>query len=115
LEHSFSALGSLLDAEQIWFAIKSRASDADSDALLFLDLSGVITLARLPAPDPSLGGITLEDATAGNMRIRLDESATSAIAATAGQWAIKIRTSAGDDVTRAVGPLVIERALIQAI
>ncbi|HEX8309932.1 MAG TPA: hypothetical protein VF614_01365 [Chthoniobacteraceae bacterium] len=111
----FTALGSLVGAQKVWFALKKRISDTDEDAVLFVDLTGLNTLNAEDSSDAALASLTIEDATVGNLRLDVDEAATLEIPAVGGFWAVKTLTATGNAVTLASGPFSVSAGTVLAI
>ena len=95
----FVSLGSLTSRSNLVFMIKESLSDADADALLWVDEdTGLIRVNGAAAGSSALGSLTVNDATAGNISVVVDASVTGVIAPTSANgyfYAIKLMKTGG--------------------
>lgn len=110
-----TGVGELTGVDELWFSVK-LTPDSDEAASLFLSLSeGLVRINGSEAPDASQGSVVVEDATAGNVRITVDESITSQLwPTTTARWALK-QLLDGATTTLTAGDFTIQRAEIVAI
>ncbi len=70
---SLTNLGNIVEADNLWFTVKDFLEKPDSLAIIQIDLDGLKYIAGQSADDPANGGITVQDATLGNIDIGLEE------------------------------------------
>jgi hypothetical protein len=99
LAQDFTALGSLNTRTNLVFMVKDSLSDADADALLWVDEdTGLIRVNGAAAGSSALGSLTVNDATAGNISVVVDATVTGVIAPTSANgyfYAIKLMKTGG--------------------
>lgn len=110
-----AGLGSVAGDTKLWFTLKSKPTDADEAAQIFItrDL-GLVTLAGAAAATPGQAALVVEDAALGNLRVTVEEAATLLIAK-GGVWAIKRLSSTGQAVTLVSSKFNVLGATIRAI
>lgn len=109
-----SNLGSLADADEIWFAVKPSQPSSDNQSLVFITLTdGLTRLNGAAAGTAGDGSIVVDDEDAGDITITLKADATATLEAAGGAYAVK--TQAGTVVTTlAAGDFSIVLTLIDA-
>ena len=70
---TFSGLGDITNRANIWFTIKGDKDDADTAALVQIDEdTGLLYINGAAAGVAANGSITVNDASAGNLTVRLE-------------------------------------------
>jgi hypothetical protein len=98
---SITGLGDISNYSALWFTVKRDRDDADSASVVQILLSSPTVstdgLQRLngASATASQGSITVDDATAGNVTIAIDEAATAQLAGQACVYDIQVRRTTG--------------------
>ena len=70
---NISKLGDISARDNIWFTVKSDNDDADTASQIQIDeVTGLLFIIGSPAGTPANGSITVTDAVAGNITVRLE-------------------------------------------
>jgi hypothetical protein len=111
---ALTGLGSLEDRTQLWFSIKRKASDADSEAMIHLtEADGLVYLDGAAAPENTSSLVVTNELT-GALSISLDAAATRALGAGKYAYDIKALFPTGPRVLTE-GTLAVTPAVTHAI
>lgn len=112
---SITDLGSLT-GKKLTFALKTSARDTDANAVIFIDEdTGLTKIKGVTAPDASLGSITIDDANAGDITIRLESSVTLQLATGQYHDALKAIKDNADFTLRNNGVTTVILGVIQEV
>lgn len=101
-DFTFTAAEAIDDADSLWLTVKRHHGQADADAVLQLDLTGLLVLNGAAPATGQTGTLTIEDAVARTIGVTLSSAATALLAqATRLVYDVQKRTAAG--VVRTVG------------
>jgi len=113
-EQAITGLGDLTGYSDIVFTLKSAESDADTAAKVYLSKNnGLTRLNGAAYGTPANGTITIDNATNGDITIRISSAATASLTKATRVDAVKVLQSGGNDRTPRVGrtqvlPVVVE-------
>ena len=115
-EVPITGLGSLADAEKLWFAVKTATKDADAAAVLLVEsVAGLTIVAGATYASPADGTLAIDDAGAGEVTISVNEAATVLTGSGEKKWALKVRRLDGSVATTVTGTLTLLPAIVRAI
>lgn len=98
LDLDITGLGDISARSNIWFTVKDDKDDLDTVALIQIDeLTGLLFINRAVAAVAANGSITVTNAVAGNLTIRLEAVETAKLPLTGNfYYDIQVLTNAGD-------------------
>lgn len=100
----FAGLGDLSGRDNIAFALKTRKTDADTAALIYLTEDGGLTRVNGAAyVTTANGSITVDDEVAGDITVRISSAVTAGLTVGKRQDAVKILITGGNDITKRQG------------
>ena len=108
------SLGDLTD-KTVSFALKKRASDADTAAIVFIVEGTGLTKLNGAATTAGWGSITILDEVAGDIRLRLESNATSLLTSGSYVDAVKVLENGDDRTLRNAGRTVVSAGVIADI
>lgn len=108
------SLGDLTD-KTVSFALKRRASDADTAAIVFITEGTGLTRLNGAATTAGWGSITILDEVAGDIRLRLESDATSLLTSGSYVDAVKVLEDGDDRTLRNAGRTVVSAGVIADI
>ena len=108
------SLGDLTD-KTVSFALKKRASDADTAAIVFIVEGTGLTKLNGAATTAGWGSITILDEVAGDIRLRLESDATSLLTSGSYVDAVKLLEDGDDRSPRNAGRTVVSAGVIADI
>ena len=108
------SLGDLTD-KTVTFALKRRASDADTAAIVFITEGTGLTRLNGAATTAGWGSITILDEVAGDIRLRLESDATSLLTSGSYVDAVKVLEDGDDRTLRNAGRTVVSAGVIADI
>lgn len=108
------SLGDLTD-KTVSFAVKRRASDADTAAIVFITEGTGLTRLNGAATTAEWGSITILDEVAGDIRLRLESDATSLLTSGSYVDAVKVLEDGDDRTLRNAGRTVVSAGVIADI
>jgi len=110
-------IGSLgdLTGKTVSFAMKKRASDADTAAIVFITEGTGLTRLNGAATTAGWGSITINDEAAGDITIRLESDATSLLTSGSYVDAVKLLEDGDDRSPRNAGRTVVSAGVIADI
>ena len=108
------SLGDLTD-KTVSFAIKRRASDADTAAIVFITEGTGLTRLNGAATTAEWGSIEILDEVAGDIRLRLESDATSLLTSGSYVDAVKLLEDGDDRSPRNAGRTVVSAGVIADI
>jgi len=115
LSLTITGLGTLTGYSKIWFTVKRRSSDADSEAVLQIEQSVGLVYINGAAGTAANGAITVNDATTGSITITLQEAAADDLPAlTGGVWDVQSLISS-TVTTHATGSITIAADVTRAV
>jgi hypothetical protein len=97
LSASLTGLGNITTRSKLWFAVKRSYNDADTVAVVMIEeTSGLLYLNSAPAVTAGNGDITIDDATAGDITIVLNEVETAKLTPVTGMvYDVQMLTATG--------------------
>jgi len=107
-------LGDLTD-KTVTFALKKRASDADTAAIVFITEGTGLTRLNGAVTTAGWGSITILDEVAGDIRLRLESDATSLLTSGSYVDAVKVLEDGDDRTLRNAGRTVVSAGVIADI
>lgn len=110
-------IGSLgdLTGKTVSFAMKKRASDADTAAIVFITEGTGLTRLNGAATTAGWGSITINDEVAGDITLRLESDATSLLTSGSYVDAVKLLEDGDDRSPRNAGRTVVSAGVIADI
>ena len=108
------SLGDLTD-KVVTFAMKKRASDADTAAIVFITEGTGLTRLNGAATTAGWGSITINDEVAGDITLRLESDATSLLTSGSYVDAVKLLEDGDDRSPRNAGRTVVSAGVIADI
>ncbi len=100
----FTGLGDLTTRDNIAFALKTRKTDADTAALIYITETGGLTRVNGAVyATTANGSITVDDEAAGDITVRISSAVTAGLTAGKRQDAVKILIASGNDITKRQG------------
>lgn len=100
----FTGLGDLSGRDNIAFALKTRKTDADTAALIYLTETGGLTRVNGAAyATTANGSITVDNEVAGDITVRISSAVTAGLTVGKRQDAVKILVTGGNDITKRQG------------
>lgn len=110
-------IGSLgdLTGKTVSFAMKKRASDADTAAIVFITEGTGLTRLNGTATTAGWGSITINDEVAGDITLRLESDATSILTSGSYVDAVKLLKDGDDRSPRNAGRTVVSAGVIADI
>ena len=108
------SLGDLTD-KTVSFALKKRASDADTAAIVFIVEGTGLTKLNGAATTAGWGSITILDEVSGDIRLRLESNATSLLTSGSYVDAVKVLENGDDRTLRNAGRTVVSAGVIADI
>lgn len=107
-------LGDLTD-KTVTFALKKRASDADTAAIVFITEGTGLTRLNGAVTTAGWGSITINDEVAGDITLRLESDATSILTSGSYVDAVKLLKDGDDRSPRNAGRTVVSAGVIADI
>lgn len=108
-----AGLGSLADADDLVWTVKSKGDDADAAARILIDLDGLAVLNGAAHGTAADGSLTIDDDAAGDVTIAIKAPQTEAVGKFRNAiWAIKKITAGGVATTLATGKIRAEESVI---
>jgi len=104
-----------LTGKVVTFAMKKRASDADTAAIVFITEGTGLTRLNGAATTAGWGSITINDEAAGDITIRLESDATSLLTSGSYVDAVKLLEDGDDRSPRNAGRTVVSAGVIADI
>jgi hypothetical protein len=108
------SLGDLTD-KTVCFALKKRASDADTAAIVFIVEGTGLTRLNGATTTAGWGSITILDEVAGDIRLRLESNATALLTSGSYVDAVKVLEDGDDRSPRNAGRTVVSAGVIADI
>jgi hypothetical protein len=108
------SLGDLTD-KTVCFALKKRASDADTAAIVYIVEGTGLTRLNGAATTAGWGSITINDEVAGDITLRLESAATSLLTSGSYVDAVKLLEDGDDRSPRNAGRTVVSAGVIADI
>ena len=119
LSASITGLGALTNHSKIWFTVKRSLDDADSASILQVEHAAGITYINGTAAtvaEAAKGTLTVDDESAGNITVAVDETITDDLAADSGLvWGVKWLTTGGTATTLTTGTCNIAQVPTRSI
>jgi len=104
-----------LTGKTVSFAMKKRASDADTAAIVFITEGTGLTRLNGAATTAGWGSITINDEVAGDITLRLESDATSLLTSGSYVDAVKLLEDGDDRSPRNAGRTVVSAGVIADI
>ncbi len=97
-ELSLTGLGNISTRDKLWFTVKAKQSDQDHAALILVEETlGLVYSNGVVAATSGNGAITIDDAVAGDITIKIDEAETKKISPQNNiYYDVQWRSAAGD-------------------
>lgn len=113
----FENVGSLTTADDVYFAVKTKATDSDARALLCVSLNaGLLYIAAGVAANPLWASATIIDAVTGDITFTIEPEATLLLAPyTDAEWSIKRIDATNGTQTLISGTATIHQNVVHAI
>lgn len=114
-EQSITGLGNLTGHSDIVFTLKAAETDADTAAKVYLSKNNGLTRLNGAAYGTTANGtITVDDATNGDITIRISSAATASLTKATRVDAVKVLQSGGNDRTPRVGKTQVLPVIVEA-
>lgn len=115
VDFQISGLGSLQDAEKIYFCAKLRKTDPDTSSMILIEQTVGLIRINATAGTPANGSITVLDAEAGNIKVRLDPVESVKIPEATYFCDVKIINSEGEAITKTQGEILFYYDITKAV
>lgn len=116
LSATLTGLGNITGYANLWFTVKWATSDLDAAAIIQIDTDTGLLTVNGAAATAGNGSITVDDATAGDITIGIDEAATAwLVPATGYVYDVQVLRSTGAVNTLTSGLLTVAADVTRAV